>query len=110
MKKGRFSNEEMEFIEANAEVLSPDQMAVELDRDPASVRDWIKKKIGFSPKQKKEAAVANELKSKPYFKELANQFTVEELEMFQFHFKKMWSQFRDDVCDKEGRQLVDTIK
>ena len=63
MKKGRFSNEEMEFIEANAEDLSPDQMAVELDRDPASVRDWIKKKIGFSPKQKKEAAVANELKS-----------------------------------------------
>ena len=82
MKKGRFSNEEMDFIEANAEVLSPDQMAVELDRDPASVRDWIKKNIGFSPKQKKEAAVANELKSKPYFKELSHQFTSEELEMF----------------------------
>ena len=110
MKKGRFSNEEMEFIEANAEVLSPDQMAVELDRDPASVRDWIKKKIGFSPKQKKEAAVANELKSKPYFKELSNQFTVEELEMFQFHFKKMWSQFRDDVFHTEEMQIVDTIK
>ena len=68
MKKGRFSNEEMDFIEANAEVLSPDQMAVELARDPVSVRDWIKRNIGFSPKQKKEAAVANELKSKPYFK------------------------------------------
>ena len=110
MKKGRFSNEEMEFIEANAEVLSPDQMAKELNRDPASVRDWIKKKIGFSPKQKKEAAVANELKSKPYFKELSNQFTAEELEMFQFHFKKMWSQFRDDVFHTEEMQIVDTIK
>ena len=110
MKKGRFSNEEMEFIEANAEVLSPDQMAKELNRDPASVRDWIKKKIGFSPKQKKEAAVANELKSKPYFKELSNQFTAEELEMFQFHFKKMWSQFRDDVFHTEEMQIIDTIK
>ena len=110
MKKGRFSNEEMEFIEANAEVLSPDQMAVELDRDPVSVRDWIKRNIGFSPKQRKEAAVANELKSKPYFKELSNQFTNEELDMFQFHFKKMWSQFKDDVFHTEEMQIIDTIK
>jgi hypothetical protein len=27
MKKGRFSNEEMEFIEAKAEVLSPEDIA-----------------------------------------------------------------------------------
>ena len=71
MKKGRYSIEEMEFIEQNCEVLSPDAIAVELDRDPDSIRDWIAKKVGFSASQKKEAAVANELKSKPYYKELS---------------------------------------
>lgn len=110
MKKGRFSFSEMEFIEANAEVLSPEQIAQELDRDPSSVKDWIAKKIGFSAKQKKEAAVANELKAKPYFRELKNQFTEEELEMFEFHFKKMWSQFKDDVFHTEEMQIIDTIK
>ena len=65
MKKGRFSTEDMEFIEAKAEVLSPEVIANQLDRDPDSVRDWIKKNVGFSDKQKKEAAVANELKEKP---------------------------------------------
>ena len=110
MKSGRFSNEEMEFIEANAEVLSVEEIASQLDRDPDSVRKWIEKKIGFSAKQKKEAAVANELKSKPYYRELKHQFTDEELEMFEFHFKKMWSQFKDDVFHTEEMQIIDTIK
>ncbi len=110
MKKGRFSTEEMSFIEANAEVLSPESIAKKLDRDPDSIRDWIGKNIGFSAKQKKEAAVANELKEKPYYKELSNQFSSEELEMFEFHFKKMWSQFKDDVFHTEEMQIIDTIK
>jgi hypothetical protein len=100
----------MQFIEANAEVLSIDQIASKLDRDPDSVKDWISKNIGFSAKQKKEAAVANELKAKPYDRELKYQFSEEELEMFEFHFKKMWSQFKDDVFHTEEMQIIDTIK
>ena len=110
MKKGRFSVDEMSFIEAQAEVLSPDQIAEKLDRDPASIRYWIEKNVGFSASQKKEAAVANELKAKPYYRELSNQFSAEELEMFEFHFKKMWSQFKDDVFHTEEMQIIDTIK
>ena len=110
MKKGRFSTGEMSFIEANAEVLSPEAIAQKLDRDPDSIHDWIGKKVGFSAKQKKEAAVANELKEKPYYKELSTQFSSEELELFEFHFKKMWSQFRDDVFHTEEMQVVDVIK
>ena len=84
MKKGRYSIEEMDFIEQNCEVLSPEAIAETLGRDPESIRDWIAKRVGFSSSQKKEAAVANELKTKPYYKELANQFSQDELEMFQF--------------------------
>ena len=100
----------MQFIEANAEVLSVQVIAEQLDRDPESIRNWIGEKIGFSAKQKKEAEVANELKSKPYYRELDSQFSSEELEMFQFHFKKMWSQFKDDVFHTEEMQIIDTIK
>ena len=110
MKKGRFSVEEMQFIEANAETLSPNMIAIKLNRDPESVRNWIGEKIGFSTKQKREAEVANELKQKPYFRELDSQFSADELEMFEFHFKKMWSQFKDDVFHTEEMQIIDTIK
>ena len=110
MKKGRFSNSEMEFIEANAEVLSFNEIASQLDRDPTSIKEWIEKRVGFTPKQKKEAAVANELKGRSYYKELKNQFNEDELEMFEYHFKKMWSQFKDDVFHTEEMQIIDTIK
>ena len=66
--------------------------------------------MGFSASQKKEVVVANELKEKPYYRELLQQFNQDELEMFEFHFKKMWSQFRDDVFHTEEMQIIDTIK
>ena len=110
MKKGRFSTEEQTFIEAHAERFSPEQIATHLDRDPSSIRNWIESNVGFSTSQKQELVVANELRSKPYYKELNKQFDAEELEMFQFHFKKMWSQFKDDVFHTEEMQIVDTIK
>ena len=100
----------MEFIEANAEVLSFNEIASQLDRDPTSIKEWIEKRVGFTPKQKKEAAVANELKGRSYYKELKNQFNEDELEMFEYHFKKMWSQFKDDVFHTEEMQIIDTIK
>ena len=110
MRKGRFSVNDISFIEQNCEALSVEAIAKQLDRDPTSIRNWIKKNIGFSASQKKEAEVHHELKEKPYYRELLKQFSSEELEMFEFHFKKMWAQFRDDVFHTEEIQIVDTIK
>ena len=70
MKKGRFGRSEMTFIEQNCETLSPEEIADKLDRDPLSVTSWIKENVGFSASQKKEAAVAHELKNKPYYLDL----------------------------------------
>lgn len=110
MKKGRFSMEERAFIEANAEALSPSQIASHLDRDVTSIVNWIRENVGFSQKDKAEIEVANELKSKPYYSELRSQFSDVELELFEFHFRKMWSQFKDDVFHTEEMQIIDTIK
>lgn len=110
MKKGRFSMEERAFIEANAEALSPSQIASHLDRDVTSIVNWIKDHIGFTNKDRAEIEVANELKTKPYYRELEVQFSDAELELFEFHFRKMWSQFKDDVFHTEEMQIIDTIK
>ena len=109
-KRGRFSVEEVQFIEQNCEALSPQQIADQLDRDVSSITKHIEENIGFSAKQKREVEAHQELKRKPYYKELEKQFSEAELEMFQFHFKKMWAQFKDDVFHTEEIQIVDTIK
>ena len=110
MKRGRFSVEEVQFIEQNCEALSPQAIADQLDRDVSSITKWIAENVGFSARQKKEVEAHQELKRKPYWKELEKQFSESELEMFQLHFKKMWAQFKDDVFHTEEIQIVDTIK
>lgn len=110
MKKGRFSVSEMAFIKKAVDNMTVGEIAARLDRDPVSVHDWIEANVGFSKAQKKEVEVQQELKTRPYYRELAKQFNEEELEMFEFHFKKMWAQFKDDVFHTEEMQIIDTIK
>lgn len=110
MKKGRFTVSEQSFIKSSVDKITVDKIAQKLDRDPISVRSWIEQNVGFSKSDKKEVEVQQELRNKPYFKELTNQFSDVELEMFEFHFKKMWSQFKDDVFHTEEMQIIDTIK
>lgn len=110
LKTGRFTISETSYIRANAERKTVDEIAKHLNRDPASVGSWITKNVGLSTSEKREVEVHQELKGRPYYKELNRQFSPEELEMFEFHFKKMWSQFKDDVFHTEEMQIVDTIK
>jgi hypothetical protein len=110
MKRGRFSADDIKFIEQNCEALSPEAIAEHIERDVSSVINWIERNIGFSDNQKKEVEASLELRAKPYWRELEQQFDNDELDMFEFHFKKMWAQFKDDVFHTEEMQIIDTIK
>lgn len=110
MKTGRFSVSDINYLHQNHDKLTVNEIAKKLDRSPTSIHEWIKKNIGLSDADKKEIQGGNELKSKPYYKELQKQFSAEELEMFDFHFRKMWVQFKDDVFHTEEMQIIDTIK
>jgi len=110
MRKGRLDLNEQAYIKANIKEMSYENIATVLDRDPKSVLLWIKQNIGINANDKKEVEALNELKEKAYWGDLEGQFSEDELEMFVFHWKKMWSQFRDDVFHTEEIQIVDTIK
>lgn len=108
MKKGRISNEEAFYIEANVGRLSIDEIAKNLDRDPESIDSFVKRKfrIGTSP----EEAAAYDLENKPYWAELETQFTKDELDLFKYYWARIVSQFKDDVVPTEELQVVDLIK
>lgn len=110
MRKGRLDLSEQKYIKENIKDMSYENIATVLDRDPKSVLLWIKQNIGVNANDRKEVEAINELKDKAYWKDLEDQFNEDELEMFLFHWKKMWSQFRDDVFHTEEIQIVDTIK
>ena len=53
MKRGRISKEEESFIEANMGVMSVLEISEELDRDPVSLQQFIKRKfkVGLSDEE-----------------------------------------------------------
>lgn len=108
MKKGRFSIDEMEYIEKNYERLSAVEIGAELDRDPDSIDLYIKRKFKVGISSLEEAAF--ELEDRPYWTELALQFTQDELKLFKYHWTRIINQFKDDVIPTEELQVVDLIK
>ena len=105
MKKGRFSKSEQAFIKQNFEKLSVQQIATELDRDPDSIGSYIVKTHGaISDKD------IYDLKKRPFWRDLTQQFSEEELETVIYHWQRIISQFRDDVLPTEELQVLDAVK
>ncbi|MFY9239436.1 MAG: hypothetical protein WAO78_11310 [Roseovarius sp.] len=111
MKTGRLSRADWHFIEENADILTAQEIAKQLDRDLPPIVKYLRR-IGKTANKVKEVKVQAEydLKSRPYWKELKTQFTDEELELFVYHWKQMIAQFRKDVMATEELQIIDTIK
>jgi hypothetical protein len=108
MKKGRISKEEERIISRLVDSLTVEDIAKQLDRDVESVDAFIKRKLRVGLTNEEVAAFS--LESRPYWIELTNQFTGDELELFKYHWSRIIAQFKDDVFPTEELQVVDVIK
>lgn len=111
MKTGRLSRAEWHYIEENAEKMTPEEIAENLEREVEPVIKYLKR-IGKTVNKTQALTVQAEydIKSRPYWKELKLQFSDDELELFLYHWKQIVAQFRKDVLATEELQIVDTIK
>ena len=117
MKRGRISKDEEKWIKDNRN-LGLEAIATELNRDPESILGFIKKKVAKNeidrPIWMKEPEglekAQYDLTFRPYWVELQQQFTDDELELFKYHWARIISQFKDDVIPTEELQVVDLIK
>lgn len=111
MKTGRLSKQEWNFIERNADRMTPEQIALELNRELDPILNHLRK-IGKSLNKKEdfETQAEYDLKTRPYWKELRNQFTEEELDGFLYYWKTMIGQFNRDVLPTEELQILTLCK
>jgi len=111
VKVGRLSKDEWKFIEDNADGLSVAAMAHQLKRSVESIEKHLAK-IGKTPNKTQNFAVQAEydIKSRPYWREIRNQFSAEEIELFLSLWTEIIAQFRKDVLPTEELQIIDLIK
>jgi hypothetical protein len=113
-KRGRLSPEEREFIAANAATLSPEDIAVQLNRTPEVVADYIGQHVNKRPGSVQAAAekavVRQELRESAAWKNLKDEFTQEELKYFEEMYVSLMSQFKGDVLASEETQIFQAVK
>jgi hypothetical protein len=111
MKRGRFSNYELKFVEDNAPHMTYLAIAKELDRDPAKVRELIEDKFGLEVNLAKGAQkAAPSLRSRSFWPLLKQQFSLAEQAYIELEWEKIYKQFGEDVTATEEMQIIDTIK
>lgn len=111
MKTGRLSKEELHFIEEKAETLTAAEIAEQLDRNIEPIIRQLKR-FGKTENKLQSLTVQAEydIKSKPHWKELKDQLTEEELELFLFHWSQIVAQFHKDILPTEELQIIDLVR
>lgn len=114
-KGGPWSRKEKKYIAEYCDIMPYDEMARKLGRNPKRIKEYISNRLGKKaiPSKTLMVEVSNAeytLKHSPVWHELERQFAPEELDMFMWHWKRMYAQFKEDVLATEETQMIDAIK
>ena len=112
IKIGKFSSTELDFIDANCLTMTPEQIAIKLNRTVETIRekcdDAKALKISVEDKDEKKALLL-QLKSKPYWRDLQASYTPQELDRYEYHWMHFVNQFKGDMTHSEELQIMKLI-
>ena len=112
-KRGKFSEEEINFVKQNAHEKSIEDLARYLDRNPKTIKKLVDSlnlsHRDMSPDEYDKASLKNRLYSKEYWPEVNRQFTPGEIDYFVAIWIQLIQQFREDVLPTEELQIKQLI-
>lgn len=110
LKRGKFSKIEDDTIRRKFGNISLEKLAKEINRSPATVEKRAEK-LGVANNTGTRSLHAEyNIKKKPYWPNLKEQFTDRELDLFIYHFGKIIEQFNHDVTHTEEMQVIEIVK
>ena len=110
-RRGPWSADERKYIEENCDDTTYLEIDKELRRNPDAVKKFIEKTLGRKIKSaSKSLTPDSNIRSSPIWKELEQEFSPEELQVFIWQWNRIINQFKDDVLPTEELQIIDTIK
>lgn len=111
-RAGPWSKKEKQYISDQAGQIPPEQIANNLKRNPNSVLKYMNKNglMKYYHKKDLDEDELQNIRRTKYWDTLIQEFTPEELDIFQYHWKETVKQFRDDIFHTEELQIVDAIK
>lgn len=111
-KRGKLSLDERQFIEKNCGRLSVQQIAEEINRNVEPVKRFIRENNLTYVRAGEDSLYGDlreKLRERSYWKELEQQFTKNELEMFEARWVDLMKQFQENVFATEEYQIKQYI-
>lgn len=110
-KKGRYSKKEDNILRESIDSTSWAGLSKMLNRSEESLQERCTQ-LGIHKKTVTNSLDGQEfsLRGRAYFSELTKQFTDSELDLFEYHWNRIISQFSGDVLPTEETQILDVIK
>lgn len=105
LKKTKFTTEELDFIRANFNYATMDDIARKLERSV----DQVTEKAQIMGLYGDEDSSFN-LEERPFWEQLKKQFNADELNSFLYQWNQTINQFRGDILHLEENQIVDYIR
>lgn len=113
-KRGRLSKAEQKFIRDNCEEMSDERIAAKLGKNVDSITRYRKIEIAIGNDLEKKVIddnrLAKVLKTKPYWRNLQEQFSERELELVIYHWIEIIQQVNEDYTATEEIQILELIK
>ena len=111
-KRGALSTGEMKFIEKHISYKTIDEISKEIGKSKLTIRKHVysknlvtKEDIEKNTNAQEEAKARDILRHREYWYEVKQQFTPEELKVFEQTWTKLWVQFVGDVLHSEELQM-----
>lgn len=113
-KRGRLGDKEKAYIEEHCGDMSDERIAAILNRHTNTVAEYRKQVLAKGEnvdiKAITDKRLEKILKTKPYWKNLKEQFSENELDLFIFHWCEIIQQFNEDVTATEELQTLELIR
>lgn len=104
-KNGPFSNKELDYLRRNINTLTPQEMADELGRNVNTVISHLSEMDSKGSK----AEILN-LSKRADWPLIKKQLSKDEQAIFEWHWKNIVQQFKEEIYHTEGMQVVNAIK
>lgn len=109
-RTGNWTKADLKFMEENHLSMSIADIAAQLQRNPETVAQYIKKRLGYTEHEKYSKKATFDIQKSPTWKNLIKQFSPDELDTFVYNWGNLMAQFKYDVLPSERMQLIEVCR
>jgi hypothetical protein len=114
LKIGRLGADEKKYIRQYCEVNTDEEIAAHLHRSPETVRNYRMETLGrgsdVTEDKTYEIQIINELRKSYEWSSRKNEFTDDEMRLFEQAYADFMKQFKDDITATEHKQIFQAIE